>query len=77
MKMRITIQIIAILIWTLIIGIWLDQTLPDYGNALGVALFGDAISFVSINTIANILKLSLNRESTLPATPTLAPPVSR
>mgnify|MGYP001613734881 CR=1 FL=1 len=47
------------------------------GNALGVALFGDAISFVSINTIANILKLSLNRESTLPATPTLAPPVSR
>ena len=38
--MKITIQIIAILIWGLIVGIWLDQTLPDYGKALGVGIGG-------------------------------------
>jgi len=43
------------------------------GNVLGIALAGEIISFASINTINNVLKLSLNPSETMPATPILAP----
>jgi hypothetical protein len=43
------------------------------GNVLGIALSPEAASFASIDIIANALKLSLNPETTLPATPILAP----
>ena len=45
------------------------------GNVLGIALFGDTVSFASIDDINSALKpkLSENPASTLPATPILAP----
>lgn len=43
------------------------------GNVLGLALSGETISFVPIDVIANVLKLSKNPATTMPAAATLAP----
>lgn len=46
------------------------------GNVLGMALSGESASFVSIDAISKALKVSLNPETTMSATPVLAPAVT-
>lgn len=43
------------------------------GEALGIALSGDTANFASIGAIASALKLTLSPETTMSATPLLAP----
>ncbi len=43
------------------------------GEALGIALFGDTANFAPTNAIASALKLTLSPETTMSATPLLAP----
>ena len=43
------------------------------GNVLGMALSGETASFLSIDSIANSLGISIDKENTLPAAPILAP----